>query len=130
MFIFLIRVLILLLLLVLGFTTYKYLTNPNLRLRQAQRKKKLLFVDDAKNFRKNFHITYKGIVFQGEKYIDPQRKDYKILSIFIWPENIEEIHNLKQEDFKIIEKEIQKYYPTTILDWKSPIKELLNKDDA
>lgn len=98
------------------------------KLESAHEQKRFFFYDIPDNIRKNFLVTYKGVMFEGEKYLGTTDKSFEVVSIFVFPHNNDLLHGLGYEDFVFIENEIQLRYPNAVIDWKSPIKELLEKN--
>lgn len=106
----------------------KYLFNPKRKLELAHEEKRYFFFDDSENIRKNFLITYNGVLFEGEKYLGTTDQSFEVISIFVWPHNVNALNGLTYQDFLFLEKEITLRYPNAAIDWKSPIKELVTKN--
>lgn len=106
----------------------RYMLDPKRKLEAAHEQKKYFFYDAADNIRKNFLIAYKGVKFEGEKYLGTTDRSFEVVSIFVWPHNNDLLHRLDYDDFVFLENEIQLRYPEAIIDWKSPIKELILKN--
>jgi hypothetical protein len=106
----------------------KYIINPKRKLELAQEHNQYYFYDDSSNVRKNFLLTYKGVLFEGEKYLGTTNNAFDVVSIFIFPRNVSALKGLSKEDFLFIEKKVQEQYRSAKIDWKSPIKEFLKKD--
>jgi len=123
------RLLILVIIIFIIYRIFKYLINPKRKLELAQEQKKYYFLDDDKNVRKNFLLTYKGVLFEGEKYLGTTERKFDVISIFIWTKNPTMLKGLSYDDFKIIERKIKAVYPNAKIDWKSPIKEFLTKKE-
>jgi hypothetical protein len=123
----LIRLVIFFLILYLLYRSVKYIMDPKRKLELAQEQKRFYFLDDQENVRKNFHVTYKGVRFEGEKYLGATEKSFEVVSIFVWSKNISSLKGLTQEDFQYLQNEIKERYPNAKLDWKSPIREFLQK---
>ncbi|MBM7620533.1 cbb3-type cytochrome oxidase subunit 3 [Bacillus tianshenii] len=127
-FIILIRLALLALIIFIIYSIFKYLLNPKRKLELAHEQKNFFLLDQKNNVRKNFLLTYKGVMFEGEKYLGTTEKSFEVISIFIWPKNPEKLEGLKKQDFIFIQKEVRKQYPDAIIDWKSPIKEFMKED--
>ncbi|OIJ10985.1 sigma-w pathway protein ysdB [Anaerobacillus arseniciselenatis] len=127
MVVFLFRLLILIAVIILAYSSIKYLMNPKRKLELAHEKKQFYFLDDKQNIRKNFLITYRGVLFEGEKYLGTTDKAFEVVTVQVWVKNPDKLQGLNKEDFYFIEKEIILAYPNAKIDWKSPIKELLLK---
>ncbi|MGM9927893.1 MAG: sigma-w pathway protein ysdB [Bacillus sp. (in: firmicutes)] len=119
-----IRILVVALLIILLATLMKFIMNPKRKLHKAQMNGTLYFLDDQKNVRNNFFITYKGLLFQGEKYTDKQNQKEEVQSIFIWSDSSSESHQLHPEERHLLEKTIRSSYPKAQIHWKS-----FNEDD-
>ncbi|WP_168412955.1 sigma-w pathway protein ysdB, partial [Bacillus salacetis] len=122
----LIRILIFILIIYLLYRAFKYVVNPKRKLELAMEQKKFYFLDDQENIRKNFLVTYKGILFQGEKYLGTTDQAFDVISIFVWVENSSSLKGMSYEDLKYVETEILERYPNASIDWKSPLKEFIN----
>ncbi len=107
----------------------RYLLHPKRKLELAHEQKRFYFYDDTNNVRKNFLITYKGALFEGEKYLGTTEDAFDVVSIFVFPKDVGSLKGLTREDFRNIEESIRKNYPNAKIDWKSPIKEFLENDD-
>ncbi|MGD7044187.1 sigma-w pathway protein ysdB [Jeotgalibacillus proteolyticus] len=121
------RLVILALIIYLLYKGFKYLFDPKRKLELAHEKEEYYFYDDAKNVRKNFFLTYKGVLFQGEKYLGESDRSFEVLSIFVWTKDPSKLQGFTVEDFLFLETDIKSSYPMAQIDWKSPIKELMIK---
>lgn len=127
MIVLLLRILLIALILFLVYTGFKYLFNPKRKLELANEQKQFYLLDDKVNVRKNFLLTYRGVLFEGEKYLGTTTNAFEVVSIFIWAKSTSKLQGLTLADFSHIEDQIKKHYPYAKIDWKSPIKELLIK---
>lgn len=123
--IFLFRILIIMAVFILAYSALKYIVNPKRKLELAHQKKQFFFLDESVNVRKNFLITYRGVLFEGEKYLGTTEKAFEVVTIDVWAKRSDRLIGLNKEDFYFIEKEIISAYPNAKINWKSPIKELL-----
>ncbi|WP_174729648.1 sigma-w pathway protein ysdB [Mesobacillus harenae] len=121
------RLLLLALIIFIVYSAVKYLFSPKRKLELAHEQKRFYFVDDRENIRKNFMLTHKGVLFEGEKYLGTTDAAFEVVSIFIWPKKTASLQGLEREDFKYIEDQVHSRYPNADIDWKSPIKEFLEK---
>jgi cbb3-type cytochrome oxidase subunit 3 len=124
------RLLLFALILFLIYSTIKYILNPKRKLELAHEQKKYYLLDDQSNVRKNFLLTYNGVLFEGEKYLGTTENAFEVVSIFIWPRSTSALKGLGKEDFYTIEKNIRSIYPNAKIDWKSPIKEFLKNGEV
>ncbi|BAB06853.1 sigma-w pathway protein ysdB [Halalkalibacterium halodurans] len=123
------RLLILIALIILIYSAIRYLFHPKRKLEQAHDRHQFFFYDDEKEVRKNFLITYKGVMFEGEKYLGTTETSFEIVSIYVWARSTDRLKGLERQDFRFIEEEILLRYPTARIEWKSPVKEFLKKTD-
>ncbi|QED48878.1 hypothetical protein [Cytobacillus dafuensis] len=123
----LIRLLLFALIIFLIYSIIKYILNPKRKLELAHEQKRYFFLDDQDNVRKNFLITYKGVLFEGEKYLGTTENAFEVISIFIWPHRVAALKGMVREDLQFIERKIVENYPNAKIDWKSPIKEFMEK---
>ena len=103
--------------------------SPRRKLELAHEQGKFYFLDDQKNIRKNFLLTYQGVLFEGEKYLGTTNRAFEVVSIFIWPKKTDDLNGLERKDFLAIEDAVNKLYPAAQIDWKSPVKEFLEQDE-
>src|SRR3954467_13350273 len=118
----LIRLLLFALILFLLYRMVKFIINPKRKLELAYEQKRYYFLDDQDNVRKNFLLTYKGVLFEGEKYLGTTDNAFEVVSIFIWARSTSALKGMVREDFQFIERKIKEHYPTAKIDWKSPVK--------
>lgn len=123
--IFLFRILIIMAVFILAYSALKYIVNSKRKLELAHQKKQFFFLDESVNVRKNFLITYRGVLFEGEKYLGTTENAFEVVTIDVWAKRSDRLIGLNKEDFYFIEKEIISAYPNAKINWKSPIKELL-----
>ncbi len=121
------RLLILALIIFLIVKTIKYIANPKRKLELAHEQKQFYFWDIHENVRKNFLLTYKGVLFEGEKYLGTTDNAFEVVSVFIWAKDPDKLQGLEREDFLKIQEEVKKHYPNARIDWKNPIRNFLNK---
>ncbi|WP_077619026.1 sigma-w pathway protein ysdB [Bacillus sinesaloumensis] len=127
MFVLLIRFVLLLLIIFLLYRIFKYVLNPKRKLELAQEKGEFYWLDDQANVHKNFLLTYKGVLFEGEKYLGTTKNSFEIVSIFVWAKK-DNLKGLTYTDFQYIERRISEVYRHAKIDWKSPIKELIKEN--
>ncbi|OEH91880.1 sigma-w pathway protein ysdB [Bacillus solimangrovi] len=125
MFVILFRFFIIIAVLVLLYSLSKYLLNPKRKLESAYEKAHYYLLDDVNNVRKNLFITYKGALFEGEKYLGTTDQAFEVVSITVWAHSLEKLYGLNRDDFYYLEKELLTRYPNAVIEWQSPIKDLL-----
>src|SRR3954467_6039866 len=107
----LIRLLLFALILFLLYRMVKFIINPKRKLELAYEQKRYHYLDDQNNVRKNFLLTYKGVLFEGEKYLGTTNDSFDVVSIFIWPHNVNALKGFVREDFQFIEHKVSENYP-------------------
>lgn len=112
------------------YTIIKYILSPKRKLELAHEQKKYYFLDNEENVRKNLLITYKGALFEGEKHLGTTEHAFEVVSVFIWPRNVANLKGLVRDDFFFIERKINDVYPNAKIDWKSPVKEFMEKGNS
>ena len=115
----LIWLILLFLLIFILYTQIKYWTHPKKKLKKAFHNGSFYFLDNSDNIRENFFITYKGHLFQGEKYTDNYTNASDVHSIFIWSEQLSSNYKISQEDILYIERIIHSSYPFATINWKN-----------
>lgn len=126
----LLRMLLFALIFFLIYSVVKYLLNPKRKLELAHEQRRYFLLDYPKNVRKNFLLTYKGVLFEGEKYLGTTENAFEVVSVFIWPHRVDALNGMVREDFEFIEQKVLEVYPNAKIDWKSPIHEFLKKDQT
>ena len=126
---FAIRIAIFAVIIFLIYSAIRYLLHPKRKLELAHEQKRFYFLDEPNNVRKNFLLTYKGVLFEGEKYLGTTEEAFDVVSVFVFPRNVNSLKGLTKNDFQTIEEHIRQHYPKAEIDWKSPIKEFLQNKD-
>lgn len=103
----------------------RYLVDPKRKLDEAHEKESYYFYDDVKNVRKNFFITYKGALFEGEKYLGTTDNAFEVVSIFVWVKDETTLQGFTKDDFHFLSSEIYSNYPQAEISWKNPIEQLM-----
>ncbi|MBE1554429.1 sigma-w pathway protein ysdB [Sporosarcina limicola] len=122
----LIRFVIITFIVYLFYRGIRYLLNPKRKLDEAYEEEKYFFYDDVKNVRKNFFITYKGALFEGEKYLGTKDDSIDVVSIFIWVKDEAKLQGFTKDDFYFLSSEVLSNYSKAQISWKNPIEELLS----
>lgn len=121
------RLLLLALVVFILYSLAKYVLNPKRKLELAQEQNQFFLLDDPGNVRKNFLLTYKGVRFEGEKYLGTTDQAFEVVSIFIWTDTPSKLQGLSLSDFTFITDKVKENYPHAAIDWKSPVREFLSK---
>lgn len=125
----LLRLLIIVIIIYAFYKILRYLFDPKRKLDESYEKEQYYFYDDIKNVRKNFFITYKGALFEGEKYLGTTEQAFEVVSIFVWIKDPSKLQGFTKEDFRFLQNEIRMNYPSAKINWKSPIEQLM-KDET
>lgn len=120
-----IRFLVIALIIYLFYRLLRYVFDPKRKFDAAVESSSYYFFDDVQNVRKNFFITLRGVVFEGEKYLGTTEDAFEVVSIFVWAENPDKLQGFTKEDFLFLEKEIHMNYPNAVINWKNPIEQLM-----
>ncbi|CEG28156.1 sigma-w pathway protein ysdB [Bacillus sp. B-jedd] len=111
-----------------GFFIYKigkyYFSIPR-KLEAARIQGRFLLLDDPNVPRKNFLLTFKGAVFEGEKYLGLTDDSFAVISISIWLKDIPRPEELSRKDFIFIQNELLKSYPKADIEWAGTAKGVL-----
>lgn len=121
----LIRFVIIAFIIYLFYRGIRYLTDAKRKLDEAYEQEQYYFYDDVKNVRKNFFITYKGALFEGEKYLGTTSDSIDVVSIFVWVKDEAKLQGFTKDDFQFLESEILSNYPKADISWKNPIEQLM-----
>lgn len=126
----LLRVLILVVVVYIFYKGVRYLIDPKRKLDEAYENGQYYFYDDVKNVRKNFFISYKGALFEGEKYLGATEDAFEVISIFVFVHDTMKLQGLTKSDFLYLEKEIKMSYPNAKISWKNPIEQLMKEESS
>ena len=126
---FLIRLIVLALIIYLFYRLIRFIVDPKRKLDSALESGTYYFLDDVKNVQKNFFIAFRGVLFEGEKYLGTTENAFEVVSIFVWVENPEKLQGFTKEDFHFLEKEILMNYPEARINWKNPIEQLMKQNE-
>ncbi|MEK3954224.1 hypothetical protein SAMN05421670_2183 [Psychrobacillus psychrotolerans] len=125
---YILRLFILALIIYVFYKILRYLFDPMRKLDEAYEKEQYYFYDEVKNVRKNFFITYKGALFEGEKYLGTTDQAFEVVSIFIWTKDPAKLQGLTKDDLRFLQNEIKMNYPDAKINWKSPIEQLMQDE--
>ena len=121
----LLRLAIILLIIYIFYRGVRYLIDPKRKLDEAYENGQYYFYDDVKNIRKNFFISYKGALFEGEKYLGTTDNAFEVVSIFVFVHDAMKLQGFTKEDFLYLENEILMNYPNASINLKNPIEQLM-----
>ena len=121
----LIRLAVIALIIYVFYKAIRYITDPQRKLDEAYEKNQYYFYDDVKNVRKNFFISYKGALFEGEKYLGTTEDAFEVVTIFVGARDPATLQGLTKKDFEYLQQEILTSYPKAKVNWKQPIEQLM-----
>lgn len=127
MMVILFRILLLAAILFLVYTMIQIAKDPRRQFNTAVENRSFFFQDNKDNPKQNFFLTYKGAVFEGEKYVGTTEDSFEVISIIISAKEPEKLKGLDREDLYFLEKEILIQYPYAEIEWKHPMKTLLHR---
>lgn len=123
------RILIIIGIILGAFFWLRYLFNPRRKLELAHERGETYLLDTPDNVRKNFLLTHKRVLFEGEKYLGTTDQAFVVTQIYIWAHTPSKLKGFQKEDFYEMERIIRNQYPEAEIEWKSPIKEFLRRDN-
>ncbi|UOQ94093.1 sigma-w pathway protein ysdB [Halobacillus shinanisalinarum] len=124
MIIILFRLLLIIAILFIIYTVYKFIINPRRKLDHARNKQEFYFHDTIENTKQNFLITYKGLIFEGEKYLGTTEESFEVVNINISAHHPEKLKGLERHDLYFLEEQVLMRYPYAEIEWKYPINRL------
>ncbi|MFG6116472.1 sigma-w pathway protein ysdB [Halobacillus sp. MO56] len=124
MIVILFRLLILLAIIFIFYTIYSYMSSPGRKLELAKQSKTFYFYDDPDNTKQNFLMTYKGVLFEGEKYLGTTENAFEVVNINVSARQPNQLKGIEREDIYFLEKEILIRYPYAAIEWKYPLNRL------
>lgn len=102
----------------------KRFLHPARKLQSSRKHKQFFLLDEKHNARKNFTLTYKGLLFEGEKYSRNEEDSEAICSIFISADSPANTDSLTQADLLYMEEQIKQHYPEAEVEWEEPLQSL------
>ncbi|MBO0602672.1 sigma-w pathway protein ysdB [Sporosarcina sp. E16_3] len=123
----LIRFIIIAFIVYLFYRGIRYLTDPKRKLDGAYAEDQYYFYDEVNNVRKNFFLSYKGAMFEGEKYLDSTDDSIDVISIFVWVKDETKLQDFTKADFDFLLSKILTNYPKATISWKNPIERLMKQ---
>ncbi|MEB2278907.1 sigma-w pathway protein ysdB [Lysinibacillus xylanilyticus] len=126
----LIRLAVIALIIYVFYKAISYITDPKRKLDEAYEKGQYYFYDDVKNVRKNFFISYKGALFEGEKYLGTTEDAFEVVTIFVGARDAAKLQGFTKRDFEYLQQEILLNYPSAKINWKQPIEKLMRNTSS
>jgi len=126
----LIRLAVIALIIYVFYKAIRYITDPKRKLDEAYEKGQYYFYDDVKNVRKNFFISYRGALFEGEKYLGTTEDAFEVVTIFVGARDTATLQGFSKSDFEYLQQEILLNYPSAKINWKQPIEQLMRNTSS
>jgi len=126
----LIRLAVIALIIYVFYKAIRYITDPKRKLDEAYEKGHYYFYDDVKNVRKNFFISFKGALFEGEKYLGTTEDAFEVVTIFVGARDAATLQGFTKSDFEYLQQEILFNYPNAKINWKQPIEQLMRNTSS
>ncbi|WP_374965663.1 sigma-w pathway protein ysdB [Lysinibacillus sp. RS5] len=126
----LIRLAVIALIIYVFYKAIRYITDPKRKLDEAYERGHYYFYDDVKNVRKNFFISYKGTLFEGEKYLGTTDDAFEVVTIFVGARDAATLQGFSRKDFEYLQQEILLNYPSAKINWKQPIEKLMHNTSS
>jgi len=120
------RILIIVTVLLLIYTLIQYIRNPYRKLKKSVRNGTFFFLDEANNAKKNILFTYKGCLFEAEKYLGTTTSAFEVVNIHIFVHEPMVLKGITIDDITFLEKKIIKQYPHAHIEWKHPINNIMS----
>ncbi|MBB5172696.1 sigma-w pathway protein ysdB [Texcoconibacillus texcoconensis] len=109
------------------YSVVKYIRDPRRSFESAYNQGRFFIYDDEENVRQNLLITYRGVLFEGKKYVGVAEEKFDVIKILIGTEETDRLRGLKKDDFYFLEKELILRYPKAKVEWRSPILEFMRQ---
>ncbi|NGQ94460.1 sigma-w pathway protein ysdB [Brevibacillus sp. SYP-B805] len=123
--VFMLRVLLFLTVFFLACYGLRCFLHPKRKLKSARKKRQTYLLDDVGDVRKNFLLTHKGALFEGEKHPETTADACAVTRILVWIRDPVQPDRLTTEDLMKLEQLIRKHYPAAQIEWKQPIRQIL-----
>ncbi|HLR14288.1 MAG TPA: sigma-w pathway protein ysdB [Bacillota bacterium] len=130
MVIILFRVLIILALFFIFFAAVQYIRSPQRKIQKAKEMYSFYFLDEPEDNKKNLQFTYKGCLFEGEKYLGTTETAFEVVNIDVTVRRPIELRGITKTDLAFLEEEILSKYPYATVNWKHPINQLIEQEEA
>src|SRR5699024_5480895 len=103
----------------------QYIRNPYRKLKKSIREGTYFFLDEADNPKKNILFTYKGCLFEGEKYLGVTTNAFELVNIYIFVDDPIDLKGITTNDLEFLEKMLIEKYPHASIECKHPIHNII-----
>ena len=100
----------------------KQFLSPQCKLYSSQKHNQFFLLDERHNARKNFTLTYKGLLFEGEKYLRNGNDPESVCSILISAASPTDAACVTKDELLYIQEQINLHYPEAEVDWEEPLQ--------
>ena len=118
------RILIIITVLLLIYTLIQYIRNPYRKLKKSVRNGTYFFLDEMNNAKKNILFTYKGCLFEAEKYLGATTNVFEVVDIYVFAHDPMDLKGITTDDLEFLEEKIVEKYPHAHIEWKHPINSI------
>lgn len=119
------RVLIVISILFLIYTLVQYIRSPDRKLKKSIRQGTHFFLDETNNPKKNILFTYKGCLFEGEKYLGTTMNAFEVVNIDVFVDDPMDLKGITTDDLTFLEGKLMEKYPYAQVEWKHPISNII-----
>ena len=105
----------------------KRFLSPWRKLYSSQKHQQCYLLDERHNAHKNFTLTYKGLLFEGEKYLRDKNDPESVSSILISTASSADADSLTRDDFLYIKEQVKLHYPEAEIEWEESLQDLSAK---
>ena len=102
----------------------KRFLSPRHKLYSFQKHQQFYLLDERHNAHKNFTLTYRGLLFEGEKYLQDKNDPESVSSILISTSSSAEADYLTRDDLLYIEEQVKLHYPEAEIEWEESLQDL------
>lgn len=119
------RILIIITFFILIYTCIQYIRNPYRKLKKSIRKRTYFYLDTEDNPKKNILFTFKGCLFEGEKYLGTTTTAFEVVNIYVFVDEPLDLKGITTDDLVYLEKKLLEKYPHALIEWKHPINNII-----
>src|SRR5699024_7234316 len=115
------RVLIIIAMVLVIYTLVQYFRSPYRKLKKSIRQGVYFLLDEPDNPKKNILLTYKGCLFEVEKYIGTKMDALCVVNIDMFDDKSMDLKRITIDDITFLEVKLTEAYPHAQIEWIHPI---------
>jgi len=119
------RILLIITIIILIYTFIQYFRNPCRKLKKSIRQQTYFLLDETDNPKRNLLLTYKGCLFEGEKYVGTTTNAFDIISIYMFVDEPLDLKGITADDLALLEEKLLESYPHAQIEWKHPVNQII-----